>query len=73
MKLIAPTTALVAAMTMPAQHACKSADTPAHKITGNVERAAKAINCGRRTGLTNVDVQGTALFAEARGEARVTL
>src|SRR5215813_10393675 len=80
MKLIVPSIALVAAMTMPAQHAHNSAqlrvnnsaDTPAYKITGNVERGTKAINYGKRTGLTNVDVQGTALLAEARGEAKVT-
>src|SRR5215471_4776165 len=79
MKLIVPSIALVAAMTMPVQHAHNSAqlrannsaDTPAYKITGNVERATKAINYGKR-GLTNVDVQGTALLAEARGEAKVT-
>jgi len=38
-----------------------SANKPVHKITGNVERATKAVNYGKRTGLTNMDVRGTAL------------
>ena len=79
MKLIVPSIALAAAMTMQAQHAYNStqlqvrhsADKPIHKITGNVERATKAINYGKRTGLTNVDVRSTALLPEARGEAKV--
>src|SRR5215467_5679099 len=80
MKLIVPSIALVAAMTMQAQYAYNSTqirvhsgvDRPVHKITGNVERATKAIKYGKRIGLTNVDVRGTALLSEARGEAKVT-
>ena len=80
MKLIVLSIGLVAALTIQAPHAYDStqlrvnsaADTPAYKINGNVERVAKAINYGKRIGLTNVDVHGTALLAEARGEARVT-
>src|SRR5215475_2691073 len=80
MKLIVPSIALVAAMTMRTQYAYNStqlrvhsgADRPAQNITGNVERATKAIKYGKRTGLTNVDVRGTALSPEARGEAKVT-
>jgi hypothetical protein len=64
MNLIVPSIALVAAMTMQAQdghnstqlRVHNSANTPAPKITGNVERVTKAINYGKRTGLTNVDV-----------------
>src|SRR5215470_14876702 len=79
MKLIVPIILLLAAMTMQAQSYNSSqirvhsgADRPVHKITGNVERATKAIKYGKRTGLTNVDVRGTALLSEARGEAKVT-
>ena len=80
MKLIVPSIALVAAMTMRPQYAYNStqlrvhsgADWPAQNITGNVERVTKAIKYGRRTGLTNVGVRGTALLPEARGEAKVT-
>ena len=80
MKLVVPSVALVSAMTMQAQYAHNStqlrvhsgADRPAHKIIGNVDRAIKAIKYGKRTGLTNVDVRGTALLSEARGEAKVT-
>jgi hypothetical protein len=80
MKLLVPSIALVAAMTMRTQYAYNStqlrvhssADRPAQNITGNVKRATKAIKYGKRTGLTNVDVRGTALLPEARGEAKVT-
>src|SRR5215470_15863602 len=79
MKLIVPIILLLAAMTMQAQSYNSSqlrvhsdADRPAHKISGNVERATKAFKYGKRTGLTNVDVRGTELLSEARGEAKVT-
>jgi hypothetical protein len=80
MKLIVPSILLVAAVTMQAQYAYNSTQLrvhsgsgrPADTISGNVERATKAIKYGKRTGLTNVDVRGTALLSEARGEAKVT-
>ena len=69
MKPFVPSIPLVAAITMQAGHAYNptqlqvhgSANKPVHKITGNVERATKAVNYGKRTGLTNMDVRGTAL------------
>jgi len=80
MKFIVPSILLVTAMTMPAQYAYNStqlrvhsgAHRPGHNISGNVERATKAIKYAERTGPTNVDVRGTALLPEARGEAKVT-
>ncbi len=68
MKPFVPSIPPVAAITMQAGHAYTiqlqvrgSANKPVHKITGNVERATKAVNYGKRTGLTNMDVRGTAL------------
>jgi hypothetical protein len=79
MKLVVPSVALVSAMTIQAQHTYNprqlqvhnSVQEPVHKITRNVERATKAVNYGKRAGLTNVDVRGTVLLPEARGEAKV--
>jgi hypothetical protein len=76
MKLIVPSVALLAAMGARIQsnttlEVHKRTDRPAHAITWNVERATKAVNYGKRSGLTNVDVRGTALLPEARGKAKV--
>lgn len=79
MKLIVPRIALLAVMTIQPQHAYNpsqlqvhnSAENPVQRISGNVERATKAVNYGKRTVLTKVDVRGTALLPQARGEAKV--
>ena len=46
-------------------------DNSASNGNGHVERITKAINYAKRSGVTNVDFQGTALLPMAQGEARV--
>jgi hypothetical protein len=46
-------------------------DSSVHTSSGHVERITKAVNYAKRAGVTSVAFQGTALLANARGEASV--
>jgi hypothetical protein len=48
-----------------------SADSSVRPGGGHVERTTKAVNYAKRAGVTGVDFQGTALSANAHGEATV--
>ena len=48
-----------------------SVDSSVHTSSGQVERIARAVNYAKRSGVTSVNFQGTALLANAHGQARV--
>jgi hypothetical protein len=48
-----------------------SVDSPVHTSSGHVERITKAVNYAKRAGVTGVNFRGTAMLANAHGEAKV--
>ena len=76
---ILPTLALLTGITVqgaeshnPSQlEVYRPGDNSAHQISEHVERITKSIDYSKRSGITNVHFQGTALLPMAQGEARV--
>ena len=75
LKLILPAIALVAAITVQGAQTHNSnspqVDGSGHNSIYPVERITKAVNYARRSAVTRLDFQGTALLAASHGEARV--